>query len=209
MLLKNHLFFIAAARMDINREFYEESSPKFPLSITKTLDYIGRSSSAITGVLEGPSQQSPYATCRIQTILVDAKTRKPAPFPDWWREKYAHLVPAGQPVIMPHLKKPNDVHVYRTKVSYSDIDAYLHTNWQSYVGFCMEAFYDNVLKNQFSGAMGKCLESFEAGYRKESSIGNELNVYSWMSPQENGDIQFEIKHDNDICLHARMKHFET
>lgn len=48
LLLKDYLYFIASARLDINRKFYEEASPKFPLSITKTFDYIGKSSSAIT-----------------------------------------------------------------------------------------------------------------------------------------------------------------
>lgn len=213
LLLKDYLYFIASARLDVNRKFYEETSPKFPLFITKTFDYIGKSSSAITSVLECPSKPFPYATCRIQTVLVDSKTRKPSPFPDWWREKYAPFVQGGQPMIMHHLEKPRTVETYRTKVSYSDIDAYMHTNWQSYVGFCLEAFYDSVFKNQnksYDGQVaGKCLKSFEAGFRKESSMGDELNVYSWVSEQDKGDIQFEIKHNDDICLHARMEYYET
>jgi acyl-CoA thioesterase FadM len=213
VILRDYLYFIASTRIDIDSRFYEETSPKYPLSITKTLDYLGKSSSAITSVLECPSQSFPYATCRIQTVLVNSKTRKPMPYPDWWREKYAPYIQGGQPMIMPQLEKTGDIHRYTTKVSYSDIDAYLHTNWQSYVSFCMEAFYDNVLRHQNKSVnreiMGKCLKSFEAGFRKESSMGDELDVYSWKSNEMEREIQFEIKHEEDVCLHAKMNYHET
>jgi acyl-CoA thioesterase FadM len=213
VLLRDNLYFIASASIDIDSRFYEETCPKYPLSITKTLDYLGKSSSAITSVLECPSQSFPYATCRIQTVLVDSKTRKPMPYPDWWREKYAPYIQGGQPMIMPQLEKTGDVHRYTTKVSYSDIDAYLHTNWQSYVSFCMEAFYDNVFHHQNKQVdreiMGKRLKSFEAGFRKESSMGDELDVYSWKSNEVKGEIQFEIKHEEDVCLHAKMNYHES
>ncbi|XP_062605456.1 uncharacterized protein LOC134267251 isoform X2 [Saccostrea cucullata] len=208
LLLKDNLYFIASTSIDIDSRFYEEFSPKYPLAITKTLDYIGKSSSAITSVLECRSQTFPYATCRIQTVFVNGKTRRPMPYPDWWMEKYSPHVPKGQPIIMPHLEKPGEIQTYNTKVSYSDIDAYLHTNWQSYVSFCMEAFYDSVFKNKYTwldkAMVGKCLKSFEAGFRKESSMGDELNVHSWESSHVQGEIQFEIKHNEDVCLHAKM-----
>ena len=206
-ILMNNFFFIVTARMDINQCLYSLATPKFPLTITKTLDFVGSSSKNLTSVLEVAGIDAPLATCSVQTVLVDPNTRRPTPFPDWWREKYLSAVEEKTPFKMKSLVRPDNSLLFPHTVYFGDTDSYRHTNWVSYVRFCYDACMDGMWRERYGrmrlSEAEKGVKSFEITFKKESSVGDRLVIYSWENEEPNG-LSFEIMKENDLCCQANI-----
>lgn len=73
-------------------------------------------------------------------------TRRPVPIPDWWKSKYSSSVVDNEHLIVAAEDVPTTVATscYEMKVPWNEIDAYGHTNYQSYVKFCFDAAADAV-----------------------------------------------------------------
>ncbi|XP_069121911.1 uncharacterized protein [Argopecten irradians] len=209
-LLLENFFFIVTVKLTVERQLYDESMPKFPLSITMKLDHIGRSSFLLTSTL-AHTQDNPYAVCKVQSVLVDPATRKSTSFPDWWRKKYGQD-PAvdGTPLKMKTLPEINSSVYSRNDVIVTpgECDAYLHTNWASYARYCTDACSFGVLHKKYKNITDKTLENgvreLEMALIKESLAGDSLNVVSW---ENEDDLNFRVLKDKDICSEVSMKFF--
>ncbi|XP_033732359.1 uncharacterized protein LOC117321868 [Pecten maximus] len=209
-LLLDNFFFIATAKLTIERPLYDEFTPKFPLAVTINLDQVGRSSFLLTSTL-AHTHTNPYAVCKVQTVLVDPTTRKSTPFPDWWRRKYAHD-PAvdGSPLKMKNLPDIDHAqcHQHDVVVNWADSDSYSHTNWACYARYCSDACNFGVLQKKYKNITEKSLENgvkeLEMSLIKESSVGDTLNLISW----ENGDnLNFRVLKDSNTCVQMSMDFF--
>ena len=80
--------FQGSAHLKISKEMYDVTVPKTPLTLEKELVYVGKSSMNIHTAVILPSRSLTLATCEVQSVLVDRESRRPAPHPDWWREKF-------------------------------------------------------------------------------------------------------------------------
>ncbi|KAK3106155.1 hypothetical protein FSP39_013809 [Pinctada imbricata] len=208
-LLLDHFFFIVSSRVEISQNLYSLSTPKFPLTITKTLSYVGNSAHCLTSVLENPDVKEPYATCMTQTVLVDPKSRRPISYPEWWRDKYESSVTSNTPLHIPKLKRPANSICFPHAVYFGDTDSYRHTNWTAYVRFCYDACMDAVWREQYSklkfSDSENGVKSFEIAFTKESSIGDQIDVHSWEEASPNDKpVCFEILKGNDVCCQAKM-----
>ncbi|OWF37418.1 hypothetical protein KP79_PYT04741 [Mizuhopecten yessoensis] len=209
-VLMNNFFFIATAKLSIERQLYDEFLPKFPLSVNIKLDYVGRSSFLLTSTLSH-ANTSPYAECKVQSVLVDSETRKPTSFPDWWRQKYGNEASIdGSALIMKDLPDVdvNQCYQHDVIVYPRDSDAYLHTNWAQYARYCSDACSFGVLRNKYKTITEKSLQNgvkeLEMSFRKESSVGDTLNIVSW----ETGDgLNFRVLKDSHTCVQTTMGFF--
>ncbi|XP_021380334.1 uncharacterized protein LOC110467470 [Mizuhopecten yessoensis] len=210
-ILQDNLMFTATTNLSIKRPLYDDFTPKFPLSVTVKLDYIGRTSILTTSTL-AHTHSNPYAVCKLQSILVDPATRKPTSFPDWWRQKYANdSAVDGSALIMKDLPDVDVDQCYQHDVIVNprDCDAYSHTNWANYVPYCSDACRFGLLQNRYKNITDSSLENgvkeLEMSFRKESSVGDTLKIISW----ETGDgLNFRVLKNNDTCVQMTMHFFE-
>ena len=67
---------------------------------------------------------------------------------------------------------------------------------------------DNALKKTYKhvseNEASKGVKYMELSFQKESSIGDELDVYSWETDnKKNKELAFEIMKGSEVCLYAR------
>lgn len=215
VLLRDHFFFIVSASVTIDRHFYKEETPKFPLYVNATLDHVGRSSKRLSYRLHHPGTESAYATCIVDDVLVSSSNRKPIAYPDWWMKKYAHLCEneksSNFELPTTQMSKPL---CSSYKVNLTDIDTYKHTNWSAYVKFCFESIYKHVLDNSYSNInqshVDNGVKSVSMVYKSESNLYDTLNVLTRENKQHpNGVYGDIVKEDGTICFQLMMDFFNN
>ena len=206
---KDFLFFTVSSRVEVNQNFYKLSSPKYPLTITTRLSHMGKTSFYLKSDLLSPVQKEPYATFTFMTVIVDPKTRLPTPGPDWWREKFGKPSHPVTPKRMDPLQQPENPECLSLRVAYSDTDDNCHTNWTTYIRACYDAFMDSALRKTYRHVSEeeahKGVKYLDITFKKESGIGDKLDVYSWETDKrEDKELGFEIKKGSDVCCQAIM-----
>ena len=200
--------FMASTRTEVSREFYKgikqsQTAPK--LAINLHIGYIGMSSLnsvATLDDLEDPNGK-PWVRNINQVVSVDKGTRKPAPLPEWWTEKYKEAVVGNQRLIVRAVEVSPNPHVYEFKVMWSDIDRYKHVNYVSYIRFCLDAAMDAVVKGHLSKFKDDILnynvKLMEISYKGESLANDELKVLTWENLENPWKLHFDIS-KNGTCI---------
>ena len=211
-LLIDHFYFIASTRMCINQNLYDLNMPKYPLIATKSLEFVGKSSFLLKTSIKHPDVDKSYADCYVQTVLVDPKTRKPSPLPDWWREKYVKHVQNNPQLKLEPLLEPNEnTFSFPVMVNSRDVDSYKHANWSSYIRFCDDACAMHThlgnYKKVDNDRINCGLREFQISFKKESLLGDQLHVKSWEDLEKSGCVNFKVKNGSDVLAEVKMEYF--
>ena len=146
-------------------------------------------------------------------VVVDKTTRTPTAIPDWWRERYASAVVENERLVV----KTRDVpaagtHKYALRVLWSDTDRYRHTNYQSYVRFCLDAAMDAVDKRFYVGFSEDILrydvKTLECLYAGESVAGEEVVVETWQDVAQPLTLLFSISNATKMLFQCSMEFHE-
>ena len=87
--LDSHGFsYMIYAEVEIDQSFYNPDNPKFPLCLEYSFRYAKKTSRSASIILRHPTSVKPYAKAEAVDVRVDPVTRKPIPFPEWWKTKY-------------------------------------------------------------------------------------------------------------------------
>ena len=206
LLAKAYNFYAIRLDVKINKYLYNENSPKYPLSVTVTLDYVGKSSKrTIHRIFHQDDLETPYVECILTDVLVSQDTMKPAPYPDWWIEKYAPLCKRDK---LPNLVLPtvNEQTHCRTStvVNLSDTDIYKHTHITSYIKYFYDSVYRNISNNGYKNIsqnhFDSGVKSVSLEYTGQSIVHDELDITTWEICNDNvvyGTI--EKKGGNECC----------
>ena len=74
------------ARNEFSRKFYDIDSPKYPLVMDMTHDYLRRTSNCCKRSLWHHDSEEPYVVTYDIDVKLDSETRKPKPFPASWQK---------------------------------------------------------------------------------------------------------------------------
>ncbi|KAK7089867.1 uncharacterized protein [Littorina saxatilis] len=107
-LYSHYGLFQGSVKLNISKELYDISIPKTPLVLEKELVYVGKSSMNLHTDVILPSKSLTLASCEVQSVLVDRETRRPAPHPDWWREKFGQYTDATKQLKVNVRKEPEE-----------------------------------------------------------------------------------------------------
>ena len=215
VLLRDHFFFIVSAKLTVQKHFYDENAPKFPLYVKASLDHVGRSSKRLSYRLYHQDATEEYATCTVDDVLVSSKNRKPVAYPDWWMEKFGHMC-KGKATTKFEIPKTliSEPNCTKYQVNLTDIDTYRHSNWSSYIKFCFESVYKHVLDNNYSNINQSHIDggvkSINMIYKSESNLYDTLSVLT----QEDSDFSNRVygnilKEDGTVCFQVMMDFYET
>lgn len=87
------------------------------------------------------------------------------------------------------------------RVTWSDTDSYRHTNYESYVRFCLDAAMDAVSKGFYAGFSGDILRydvaTIENLYVGECVEGQELIVHTWQDKERPRRLLFGVESAED------------
>ncbi|XP_063420054.1 uncharacterized protein LOC134705221 isoform X1 [Mytilus trossulus] len=212
-LARDNLIYIATIQLQVSPSVYLQNTPKYPLSVTHSLAYIGNSSKRISSILTCPEVSKPYAQFFVHHVLIDPATRKPTAFPKWWMDKYGSLKPeVVRPLKMDHLLRPDQCLEDKIIVHPRDCDVYEHTSWANYGNFCYDSCCVFARKSLYktinSQSLKNGLKSITVSFKKESLELESLDLYSWDDIHAPNKAHFEILNQNgEICCQASIEFF--
>lgn len=166
------------------------------LCVTLTVSNIGKTSYMLKGEVAVPGSSSSLAQHYVQMVHVSTESRRPVSLPQWVFEKYSHLRESSHPENMQPLTAwPDRLHKYCVTVTQDDIDVNQHTNQATYVKYVEQAFMDGV-RNGFYTILGETTDTFYENvgmlYRRETVLGDHLEVLSWEDAVQPGKVLFQI-----------------
>ncbi|XP_067686263.1 uncharacterized protein [Haliotis asinina] len=196
-LTSDRLTFVASSEVISEKAVYDTSVPKSPLDVFYQLGYVGKSSLSTVASIVVPSTGETILRNINHVVGMDKTSRRPKALPDWWREKHGRSATLKNPLIVPRLQRPADASHYSVKVAWMHTDNYNHTNYTSYVDYCINTLHYAIEK----GCMGaltkdvvKCgIKSMRNTYIGESLENDELIIWVWTSDQDHRSVHFDIQ----------------
>ncbi|XP_071103708.1 uncharacterized protein [Haliotis cracherodii] len=196
-LTSDRLTFVASSEVISEKAMYDTSVPKSPLDVLYQLGYVGKSSLSTVASIVVPSTGQTILRNTNHLVGMDKTSRRPKPLPDWWREKHGGSAIFKDPLIVPRLQRPTDAVQYKVKVAWTHTDNYNHTNYTTYVDFCIDALHYAIEKGCL-GALTKDvvkrgIKSMRNTYIGESLENEELTIEVWSSDQDDRTVHFDIQ----------------
>lgn len=210
--------FMASAKTEITRECYDlpdaAVSPSFEAKLH--LGYMGNSSLNSVATLYHTQTGKELARNINQVVTVDKTTRRPAPLPEWWKEKYGDCVVGNERLVIPLVPVPDEnvpgFYKGQCQVSWSDTDTYKHTNYLSYIRFCLDAAMDGIVDGQFQKFTGDILQyhvkSIQLAYKGESLARDTLDITVWEDAINAYILHFDVKKDKNTIFQSTMEFYE-
>ena len=193
----------------IDHLFYDRETQKYPLYLEFCVRYVKRSSMARSAILRHPSHMIPYAKEELVNVRMDPETRKPLPFPDWWKTHFGFSSTGEKPKHdMPAIWESTEVLVTEYKISFSDVDENGHTNFCTYARLCYDSFMENLYAGLLIGTAKvgyeNGLKKLQISFLKESLMGDIMTVTMWTDITSDFTFYFLVKKKGDRSICARV-----
>ncbi|XP_067686262.1 uncharacterized protein [Haliotis asinina] len=196
-LTSDRLTFVASSQVISEKALYDTSVPKSPLDVSYHLGYVGKSSLSTVASIIVPSTGQIILRNINHIVGADKTSRRPKALPDWWREKHGRSATLKNPLIVPRLQRPNDAVQHNVTVSWIHTDEYNHTNYTTYVDYCINTLHYAIEK----GCMGSLtkevvkrgIKSMRNSYIGESLENDELTIWVWTSDQVDRTVHFDVQ----------------
>ena len=183
--------------MKLSKHLYSELSPKYPLTIYASLDYVGKSSRRCSYRLYHDNVETEYASCVCTDVLVSQETQRPVPYPEWWIQKFAPLCKNDKlaTFALPEDNLQNPC-LTSTLVNLSETDVYKHTNASNYIKYCCESVYKNILKNVYNkigqNQFNSGVKSYNLTVSDQSEVHDKLDIQTWEDSLDDNTVFGQI-----------------
>ncbi|OWF41120.1 uncharacterized protein LOC110462886 [Mizuhopecten yessoensis] len=208
----DRMTFMISSEIIFYKELYDFSIKKTPLRMHVLGGYIGSSSlNTITKMFDS-TEKVLLSSSVTQVVSIDRETRRPKPLPDWWREKYAASAKEHVSLKFDKMARPDNASSYECHVSWSDTDAYCHTNWASYARYVVDAAHHSSRKGDlppFEENLTKGLHRIELHYCGESFMGDTLTVYSWEDQNNLNSLYFDLCKADKSIFQCKFHFFDS
>ena len=171
----------------------------FPLYAYLKVIYVGKSSFSFEIQLRDYKTGVGICSATLTFVFVDFKSRRPAPFPAWFRDKCSErqdLFGGSPPPRLPTIECQPEVFKYETKAMFSDIDFNGHVNQSVFVRWCTDAGAEAASKGfyrDFNQDLGFYdVKKMEVKYIGEGMIDEEFVVMTWQDDVIPFTIHFQI-----------------
>lgn len=207
----DRLTFLSSCELTMNRELYNLRVPKNSLIMNIESGYVGSSSVNTKAAIMTPADQKVLFTNINQVVSIDSSTRKPTPFPEWWRKKYSGFGENHVSLIIPKFETKPNAASCQLKVAWSDTDKNNHTNWASYLRFATDAAHhcsdDGFLPN-FEANYKVGIKNIQLRYAGESHEGDILDVAVWQDDDRPEILYVDIHKGTQSIFQTKIEFFQ-
>ncbi|KAI8767403.1 hypothetical protein BgiMline_026392 [Biomphalaria glabrata] len=225
IITEDRFTFVSSTHFKMSKQLYNADIPKWPLDVDVSLAYVGNSSMAsITSFYNSGDTSEPLWSQVNQVVCVDKVTRKPIPFPDWYKDKYKEKCCMDKGLIIKPFQRPTKTYCMPVVVRWSDTDGYNHTNFASYVHWVVNAIHASlseqsaeVAKDESSSSampliskeiITNGLKDIQICYLSESLENQSLDVHIWQQDQENHKVYAAIERGKDDICQMQLEYFD-
>ena len=115
----DRLTFMSSTEATFSKSLYDPSVDKSRFDVKLSLGYCGNASVAlVTEYYETGKRDEPLLRQVSQTVSVSKTTRKPIPFPEWFKNKYTGKGVLDQGLVLRPFDRPENTYAYDVKVSW-------------------------------------------------------------------------------------------
>lgn len=215
---QNLRIFVKASVMEIGSDFYETTTPKAPLDVNVRLYDIGNTTFTVVNELSCGGKLKPSIRTRSVYAVINKKTGKIEPTPDWWRRRFVPLAECksqNKQLISP-VEKSGPTYRSEFTIPLNDTDHNERTRCSSYLNYFNEstsvASRKELLKHIKSSFHEFHVKRLSMLYFGPTGWGDTLTAETWQSelPLQ---ILCEIRKDNvpvwfgKMDLHERVYGF--
>ena len=208
---QNLRVFVKCCVMDISSKFYETTTPKAPLDVQVKLSDIGNTTFTTTNELFCGGNLSPSIRTRSVYAFINKKTSKIEPVPDWWRNRFTHLVKPlmgnNRPFVTPKPKSDHS-HINCFTIPLTDTDHNERTRCASYLRYFTEntsvASRKELLKHIKSSFHEFHIKKLSMVYFGPTNWGDMLTSETWQDDRPL-NIMCEICKDGELKWFAEME----
>ena len=213
---KDHSIFMAGTTYTLTKEANDLRAKShwgvnFPLLANLKIIYVGKSSFSFEIVLNNYTAH--IATAVLTFVYVDFKSRRPVPFPGWFRDVRAEKASVLQPLPpqrLPTPEIPEAVFRYETRAIFSDIDFNKHVNQSVYVRWCTDAGAEAASRRfykDFRQDIGVYdIEKMEVKYIGEGMLDDEFVVNTWQDKEIPFTIHFVVTKQGKVSFVGRFSY---
>ncbi|KAK6970798.1 hypothetical protein BgiMline_026488 [Biomphalaria glabrata] len=211
-LYKNYFIFIVSTSTAVSPDLYDLSVTKGPLVQDVTLDYVGNTSFKLTTVMSIEGMKNPICENQTQSVFVNINTRKPAPPPEWWTQKYSLGLNNKEPLKLVHPEPPSGEMIQKIhlEVPASDVDPYLHVNWSNYIKYFYESYIQYELRKKSlkdANHLFRNIKNFSVSYIHESNIGDKLSIKLWEDINSQNCYHFQMLKGQKVVNESSIEFF--
>ncbi|XP_052255571.1 uncharacterized protein LOC127861201 [Dreissena polymorpha] len=197
--------------LDVEPAFYDVRGQKFPLVVDTRLKYVKRASSCFEKTLFHATSGTLFAKLTGIDVNVDYVTRKPTPYPDWFRRKIISDIDAAKVEYTIPTKPQVGVFTSHHIIRLSDTDENRHTNYCTYSRVCLDSLCENITAGNYGSgldAYNLALRTMEVTFKKESKLGDVITVTSWQDAHNRDTFYFEISNlTGDVITTSMMRFY--
>ncbi|XP_033733361.1 uncharacterized protein LOC117322511 [Pecten maximus] len=194
-MTRDCMIFLVTSEVVLSKEIYKPSEVTPWLKTSIQGGYVGKTS--LNSITEMRSENGGHvlASNINQVVCIDKQSRRPMPFPLWWREKYSESGKSHKRLNLEKFEKPKETGTYSTKIAWSDTDINLHTNWTTYARFAVDAAHhchQNGTLNNFEDNFSNGIHKVQIYFYGESVQADTLTVHTWEDPDNHRLLMLDI-----------------
>ena len=214
-----YLSFYIGAALNMSPRFYHKSLQRSHLKVKFSLGCVGKTSAIIICEIFHPNWNESVLTEINKVVLIDIRTRKPTPFPQWFLDKYQ-----GKGVMenisfrLEKIERPTKTFLHCVQIMWSDTDSNAHTNFASYSKYAIDVLHlglylkskppSNQLDYRNLSALDgitedvvRCgLKNVKINFINESVEAEIIHVHVWKQEGPEFVILCSIEKENGLCI---------
>lgn len=206
---------MASTKTEFSREFYDllDGATMPNLMVSVHLGYFGMSSVSSVAELYCKDSKEVFVKNVNQVVTVDRTTRKPAPLPDWWTDKYSSYVDGNQRLIVPVTLVPEQTHRFKIRALYADMGRDKYIDYVAYIRYCFEAAMDACVHKAYTKFGSDILEykvkSMQVSYKGSCLSGDELEIATWENKENPYLLHFDIKKNGNSIFQNNIEYYTS
>ncbi|XP_077865310.1 uncharacterized protein LOC144351924 [Saccoglossus kowalevskii] len=190
------MFVIGGMNITISSEYYQAIKNRRPVILQLWLSHIGRMSLNYHHIEVDKETNHILSSMDVFHVCMNKVTRKSAPLPEWYKEKYGPYANGPVAKVMKKLEKVKEVYKYTGRVQYHDIDYYNHTSYKLYLKLCSNCAHSAVADGFFTKVTDDFalyqVKHISTLYLSETNVNDELIVDTWEDENNNDTVHFII-----------------
>ncbi|KAH9524392.1 hypothetical protein Btru_054396 [Bulinus truncatus] len=231
-LHKDYNLFVRTTEIEATQHLHNPNISKRMFKIKFTMGHIGQSTVLFHMDFFTSDSNERLMTQKNNFILVDKVSRRAAPIPGWFREKFAGQCLYDEGYKFSKFLRPNETFSYTTNVMWYNTDYYEHMNYAEYVKFILNGLHaaldktildtnlkdnhlqDNecvsktsALKDFSKDAVNNGIKKIQACYFNECTAGDSVVAHVWQSTGEANIIRGSIEKGDKVLCQVYLEYF--
>ncbi|XP_059174192.1 uncharacterized protein LOC131954484 isoform X2 [Physella acuta] len=214
---RSGLVFTSSIHIDISPDLHNRDVDKSTIDAAVQHGYVGNSSETSRFLLFLPGDtKNPLYQAETGCILVDPATRKPKPFPNWFKEKYRKGGFTDKPLILKPFERPPVTFINKIKTMWLETDANNHVAFPAFIAYSTNAIHAAIKDKKTAAMRGLTEEIILNGLKnlqivnfQECLEGDHLDIHVWQDAADKHVVYCSAEKGSKKIAQIKFSYYDT